>query len=169
MSIVRKLFSIAVLVLMFVGVSSLLAGNSHETVTQSDVGWTIPAGQCSSLPAGLTFTGSGQRHMVVNTKEKSDGSTEIVINDVVEGDAVDSAGGTYHWKYSNHSIDSGPASGAPRQISMTDSFVLNGGGVHLNVGFNWRWSYSTPDEFFPPQHDWVQVNTVGDPLHCDPL
>ena len=139
----------------------------HETVS-----WTIPADQCPSLPAGLSVSGTGDRRTMINTKTNKDGSTQVVTNDVVQGDAVDSEGGTYHFTYTNHSIVVIPAeSGLPIQVNMSDNFVLNGQGSagHMTVGFEWRWTYTPPAEIWPPVDNWQQVSTRGEPLLCDPL
>jgi len=100
-----------------------------------------------------------------------DGSSELIVNDVVRGDAVDSNGDTYHFIYTNHSITSTPAGSGPIQIHMTDNFVLNGRGAagHLVVGFNWSWTYTPPAEGWPPADNWQQNSTRGVPLLCDPI
>ncbi len=36
--------------------------NPHESVRDENVTWTIAAGQCPSLPAGLSVSGTGDRH-----------------------------------------------------------------------------------------------------------
>ena len=144
--------------------------NPTETVRET-VSWSIPAGQCPSLPSGLSLSGTGDRLMVINTQVNPDGSSQTVVNDLVKGDAVDSNGDTYHFLYQNHSTTSVPASGAPIQIDMSDSFVLNGRGAagNLTVGFVWSWTYTPPAEFWPPADNWQQVNTRGEPFLCDPI
>jgi len=120
--------------------------------------------------AGLT--GSGQRHMVTNTKVNSDGSQQIVIDDVVKGTATDlGGGGAYTFIYTNHSIELVPAGGGAHQVSMTDSFVLNGKGniKHLEAGFNWRWMYTPPEKQWPPVHNVQKLSTRGYPETCDPI
>ncbi len=140
-------------------------GNS---VVRESVSWVLPAGQCAEAPAGLQ--GTGDRHMVINTKLNHDGSTTTIINDVVKGTATDlGGGGSYGFIYQNHSVEVEPVSGA-HQVSMEDNFVLNGKGniKHLAVGFNWRWTYTPPDDFFSLDN-LVQNSTRGDPFACDPL
>ncbi len=172
----RKLVVPLLLALMLlVGVSSASAAplvtTTHETV-RGTVPWTLPADQCPSLPAGVSVSGTGERLQVTNTKVNADGSSQIVINDLVRGTAVDSNGGTYHFVYHNHSIQDVPSgSGLPIQVNMTDSFVLNGHGSarHMSVGFNWRWTYTPPAEIWPPVDNFQQVSTRGDPFLCDPI
>ena len=167
----NRIITVLVVLLLLVAVPSAFAAgpptNTHEVV-DGQVDWTLPAGQCGAAPAGLS--GSGQRHMVINTRTNPDGSMVITINDVVKGTAWD-ATGTYNFSYENHSVEQVPAGGGAHQISMVDSFVLNGnGGVgHLAVGFNWRWTYTPPAEIWPPNDNWERISERGDPLLCDPI
>lgn len=171
----RKSFGPVLLALIFlIGISPVYAGgpplNIHDTVRET-VDWTIPAGQCSSLPVGLSVSGTGERHAVINTKENADGSSQIIINDIVRGAAVDSNGDTYRFIYANHSIQSTPVSGLPIQIEMNDSFVLNGRGAagNLAVGFVIRWSTMDPnDPTWPPTNVEI-VNLRGEAFLCDPI
>jgi hypothetical protein len=168
----RKLVILVLLALMLlVAVPSVSAASSvtitHATVRET-VNWTLTPEQCSSVQAPLS--GTGERFAVIITKEYADGSSRILINDVVKGTAWDSTG-TYHFKYSNHSTEDVPAGGGAHQIAMTDSFVLNGNGStkHMNVGFNWRWTYTPPAPIFPPVENWQRISEHGEPLHCDPI
>ena len=177
MPIVRKLVVLPLLMLMLFAASATAsaapsAGATHESVRET-VTWTLPAGQCPNLPAGVSVSGSGERLEEINTKLNSDGGSRIVINDLVTGSAVDSSGGTYLFIYHNHSIEDVPPSGSglPHQISMIDSFVLNGGGSasHMSVGFNWRWTYTPPEAIWPPAHNLQKISTRGEPERCDPI
>ena len=160
---------------LIVGTSTAWAGplakgaNTH-VVDDGTVSWTLPAGQCPAAPGGLT--GSGERHRVTITKVNADGSTTIIINDVVRGTAWD-ATGTYKFVYENHSLDQVPAGGGVHQISMEDNFILNGNGSvgHLAVGFNWAWTYTDPNGPIDvlPLANLVERNTRGEPLLCDPI
>ena len=171
MSRSRKLMVHVLLALMlFAGVSSAAAApaTDHQVVNET-VGFTIPADQCPLLPAGVSVTGTGERHMVINTKTKADGTTEIRVNDLIKGTATDSNGGVHKFVYHNSSTDTALASGL-HTISMNDSFVLSGPGPHYSVTFNWRWTYTPPVSFWPPAENWEQVH--GDPeviFACDPL
>jgi hypothetical protein len=173
----RKLVVYLLLALMLVVMVPSSSAASREDTTskivRETVEWTLPAGQCPSLPAGVSVSGTGARLAVTNTNVNADGSSRIVINDLVKGSAVDSNGGAYHFVYHNHSIEIVPLSGSelPNQVSMTDNFVLNGNGgaVDMRIGFNWRWTYTPPEAIWPPVHNWQQVSTRGDPLLCDPI
>jgi hypothetical protein len=171
MSLSRKLIVHILLVLMlFVGVSSAAAApaSDHQVVDET-VSFSIPADQCPELPAGVSVSGTGERHMVVNTHTNADGSTEIRTNDLVKGVATDSDGGTHKFVYHNSSTLTIPTSGA-YSISMNDVFVLSGPGPHYSVGFNWRWTFTPPEPLFPPSHDFEQLHGDLDTiLKCDPL
>jgi hypothetical protein len=177
MPIARKLVAPVLLMLLLFATSASasaapLATTTHETV-RGTVTWTLPAGQCPSLPAGISVSGTGERLQLINTEVNPDGSGQIVINDLVKGSAVDSNGGTYTFVYANHSTEglSPSGSGLPHQISMTDSFILNGKGSasHMTVGFNWRWTYTPPEAYWPPVHNLQQLSTRGEPVLCDPI
>jgi hypothetical protein len=106
--------------------------------------------------------------MEITTKVYADGSSTILINDLVTGTATDSTG-TYKFKYSNHSIETVPVGGGAHQVEMVDSFVMNGSGsARLNVGFNWRWTYTPPADFFSLDN-WQPISTRGEPFQCDPI
>src|SRR5262245_36421067 len=97
MSISRSLTIYVLFALMlFVGVSPAAAAPAadHQVVNEA-VGFSIAADQCPKLPAGLSVDGSGQRHMIINTNTKADGTTEVRINDLVTGVATDSNGGAH--------------------------------------------------------------------------
>jgi hypothetical protein len=165
----KRIVVVLIVLLLLVSVPSALASGpvsvTHEIV-DGTVNWSMSPAQCTKLQADLS--GTGTRHMVITTKDYADGSSEILINDLVKGTASDSTG-TYLFMYSNHSIESVPAGGGTHQVEMVDSFVMNGSGsAKLNVGFNWRWTYTPPAELWPPVDNWRQISTRGD-VSCDPL
>ena len=170
MSLSRKLMINVLLVLMlFVGVSPVAAApaTDHQVVNEP-VSFSIPAGQCPLLPAGVSVDGSGERHMVINTHTKADGTTEVRIIDLVTGVATDSNGGMHKFVYQNSSTQSILPSGFTA-ISMNDSFELTGPGPHYSVSFNWRWTF-TGDFVFPPVDNFVNLHgDVALILACDPI
>lgn len=147
------------------------SANAPDIVNES-VTWTLTAGICPSLPSTLSLSGIGERHKVSTAKVNADGSTQVIINDLVIGTATDNQGGSYRFKYTNHSIDISKANGI-HQISMEDSFVMNGKGSadHMNIGFKWDWTYSSPSGPFDvlPLANLVEYSTRNTPLLCDPL
>ena len=171
MSLSRRLTIHVLLVLiLFVGVSPAAAAPAagHQVINET-VSFTIPADQCPKLPAGLSVDGTGERHMVVNTHTKADGSTEVRTNDLVTGVATDSNGGAHKFVYHNSSTLTIPPSG-DYSISMNDIFVLSGPGPHYSVSFNWRWTFPGPDLVFPPVDNFVNLHGDVDlVLACDPI
>jgi hypothetical protein len=171
MSLSRKLMVHVLLVLMlFAGVSPVAAApaTDHQVINET-VSFSIPANQCPLLPAGVSITGTGERHEIINTHTTADGSTEVRTNDLIKGTATDSNGGVHNFVYHNSSTITDPTSG-DFSISMNDSFELTGPGPHYSVTFNWRWTFTPPEPFWPPAHDLETLN--GDPatvFACDPL
>lgn len=171
MSLSRKLVvHVLLAVMLFAGASSAAAapGNDHQVVKET-VAFSIPADQCPLLPAGVAISGTGERHMVINTRTKADGTTEVRTNDLVKGTATDSNGGKHKFVYHNSSTLTIPTSG-DYSISMNDTFVLSGPGPHYSVGFNWRWTFPSLELLWPPADNWEQL--AGDPaliFACDPL
>lgn len=171
MSYSRRLVIFVLLALMLlVGVLPAAAApaSDHQVVTGT-VSFTIPADQCPELPAGVSVEGTGERLMIINTHTKADGTTEIRVNDLIKGIATDSNGGEHKFVYHNSSTETILPSGL-HEVSMNDVFSLSGPGPHYNVTANWRWTYTPPESFLPPAHDWEVLN--GDPaliFACDPL
>jgi hypothetical protein len=177
MSLSRTLTIHVLLALMlFVAVSPAAAAPAadHQVVNQTIDPFTIAAGQCPLLPAGLSVYATGERHMVTNTHTKADGTTEVRINDLVTGVATDSSGGAHKFVYHNSSTQTILPSGFTA-ISMNDSFELTGPGPHYSVSFNWRWTFTQPN-LWPPVDNWEILH--GDPdliiapdlsPVCDPL
>lgn len=171
MSLYRRLFlHVLPALMLFVGVSSAAAApaTDHQVISET-VSFTIPADQCPELPAGVSISGTGERHMIINTHTKADGTTEVRTNDLIKGIATDSNGGVHKFVYHNSSTLTIPPSG-DYSISMNDSFVLSGPGPHYSVTFNWRWTFTSLELLWPPVDNWEQLN--GDPaliFACDPL
>jgi len=165
------------------------------------VGLAHPAngGTCEAIPAAVgsinPVNNSSDRVRKVTRKVKADGSQVIVQDDLKTGTAVDSIGHTYHFIYTNRVVFTVSLSlPAIVHVRMTDSFLLQGNGLHLNVSFEWRWDYEAPagvevtlEPFAdfpvvpfvfatadgvtaaPGVTNWQQLSTRGDPFNCDPL
>src|SRR5687767_10430181 len=96
------------LVLLVAAPSVASAATPTHEVVRETVTWTIPAGQCPDLPAGVSVTGTGQRNSKTVTIPRSDGGTTIINNDVVKGTAVGTDGRTYQFLYQNHFTETRP-------------------------------------------------------------
>jgi hypothetical protein len=177
MSIVRKLFGIVLLVMMFVSVSSASAtGNSTTTrqIIRNPVSFTMTPAQCSRLK--VPVSGAGQLYEVIATTTHSDGSIHITDDALILGRAWDSTG-NYRFVYANHFVQDIPAGSGPVQAFMIDTFTLTGHGsaAGLRNGFVWKWNFTKGAPNFPPEFNLQQILTFGDPItpagesHCDPL
>ncbi len=172
MSRSHKLIIPVLLVLMlFVGVSPVAAasGNDHQVFT-GPASFSIPADQCPLLPAGVSVDGAGESVAIVNSRTLADGTIVVRVNNLIKGVATDSNGGVHKFVYHNSSTETILPSGV-HEISMNDIFELTGPGPHYSVGFNWRWTFTPPEPFFPPpEHDFEPLHGDLDTiLACDPL
>lgn len=171
MSIVRRLTVFVVVALMLVaGVSPVAAAPATDhTIVTSTASFTMPAGQCASLPADITVSGEGESMSVINTNAMPDGTTVTNTNTVIKGNATDDKGGVYKFIYQNFSADTLLLDGT-HSIKMVDTFVMTGSGTQLVVGFNWQWTYTDMSvDFWPPANNLVKISTRNDPFTCDPL
>ncbi len=147
---------------------------THETVRET-VTWTLPAGQCESIPDSLMVSGAGQRVMHTWTRHLADGTTRVTIKDIVKGPAIDSLGREYRFFYYNLSTQVIPATTPSRtSVDMVDVFRLHSK-THgkrfkgLTVTFDWSWTFPTGGEIWPPDADLVKRSTRGNPFTCDPI
>jgi len=162
---VSLLFTLMLLIASIPSASAAPAASSTHQVVRETVTWTLTPAQCPDVQA--TVTGTGERLMVIDTTTNSDGSTRILVNDLVKGTASDITG-TYKFLYKNHNVEDQPVSG-PYQVSMEDTFELHGSGTaRISVGFNWRWTYAPGDTSWPPTNLEV-ISQRGNPLQCDPI
>lgn len=140
-------------------------------VVRGIVNFTIPADACSMLPAGIEVSGTGNRYQVLSNKDKPGGGQLNMSNDFIQGTATDNNGGTYVFLYTNQAKYHYPAGAGPIKLNMTDSFILDqtNGSNDYSVAFHWSWEFTPPDSEWPPNDNWVQHLTIGDPLTCDPL
>jgi hypothetical protein len=171
MSLSRKLIlHVLPALMLFVGVSSAAAAPAADhQVIQDTVTFTIAADQCPKLPAGVSVSGTGERLTIINTETRADGTTEVRTNDLVKGVATDSNGGVHKFVYHNSSTLTIPLSG-DYSISMNDSFVLSGPGPNYSVTFNWSWTFTSLELFWPPVDNWEQIHGNPDDIFlCDPL
>ena len=167
----KIVINLLLVVILLAGVSPVFAESSkngtHQVVRET-VTWTMDS--CQSI--NVVVTGTGQRHEEITTQVYKDGSSRIVINDLVIGNASDNNGATYRFYYVNHSSQNVPASGAPISIKMDDLFLLKGNSSsanNLHVAFVWSWTFNPPASYWPPVDNWAKTYTLGDPITCDPI
>lgn len=138
-------------------------------IIHDQVEFSIGPAQCPSLAD--TISGTGNRTEVITTRVNKDGSTRVIDNAFINGIASDGKGGSYDFIYSNNLVKVVPAGAGPIHYDMTDTFLMNGTNPDnsLAVGFVWSWDFTPPAADWPPSDNWVQTQTIGDPLSCDPL
>jgi hypothetical protein len=141
---------------------------THQKIVER-VTWTLSAADCTTLHSDLH--GVGVRHEEITTKVNRDGSVQIDTHDSVDGAASDSSFSHYKFSYENHTVELVPSSSGAHQVSMVDTFAIEGKGPagHLVSSFNWRWTYTPPADMWPPVDNWQKIYTRGDSLHCDPI
>lgn len=154
-------------------------GVTVEEVEFSDtVPFTISPGPdgCSQIERPLS--GTAEIFHRVRTTTYPDGSRRIVDDGFSKGTAVDDQGRSYRYRYENQAILNVPPAGPLVIVEMRDTFTLRGHGQdnRIDASFHWLWTYqpSSLDDpnasfVYPPVDNWVQLQTSGDPLKCDPI
>jgi hypothetical protein len=185
------------LAVIFLGLvpPALAASVTHYTVRleNATIPWLFPLESfCSEIPEGVVVSPDdfgSDRVKQASLKELPDGTTRLVITDLVTGTATDNLGNTYRFVYQN--VSTYVYDGSIVEVHMMDTFRLRGGDVNFTTGFNWSWAYEAasfgivvstdggqtvnldPNPFsFPPEvisGSWRQLSTRGDPFNCDPL
>jgi hypothetical protein len=174
-------------------------------LTNVTIPWLFPlahpnsGGTCAAIPADVgsisPVDNNSDRIRKVSQEVQADGSQVIVQDDLKTGAAKDSNGDIYHFIYKNRVVlNVPPGLPASVKVRMIDSFLLHGNGLHMNVSFDWRWTYTAPTGVevilqpfadFPVEPfvfatadgvnpapgvtNWQQLDTQGDPFNCDPL
>jgi hypothetical protein len=177
----KVLLPLLIALMLLVGAPSASAASDSRTShyhTRDPISFTLTTA-CASIHSDVT--GNGEIVHQISVKQYADGTVkQSVDNSFAHGSAVDSAGHTYRFFYRNRTVSEVPPAGSPIQVTMSDTFRLHSpnGGDRVNVSFLWRWTYvpqssdvptSTSPGIWPPQDNWVQLRTQGDPLNCDPI
>jgi hypothetical protein len=157
------------IVLMMFGLAAGTAGaaggpdddnDTRQTIVRSR-DFTIPAGQCPQLPAGLGLRGTGTEETTIRLRDGDDGP-RISVETRISGTATDTDGATYRFAYRNRF--SGPF---PGTVLVTDTFRLRGDGSAdgLFTLFKARITLDAGMNLVAAEI----LETIGDPLVCDPL
>src|SRR4030095_102776 len=118
--------SVSALSLAIAFVTYVPAVHADTSQTRTPVNFVLAG--CSTLPGGLTVSGSGESFLVVNSRIDKDGTTYIENNNLVTGTATDSNGEVYGFNYHNHASLQVPPGGFPFTAEVTDHFNLVGNG-----------------------------------------
>jgi hypothetical protein len=144
--------------------TTFAGGNAGSTTVYSEsFQFTMPAGQCPSLPPDLSVTFSATVHGHVHASVDAQGRLHINWPDTISGTAVDSDGNTYRFNY--HNVSSWTEGELPIEIRISDHFNLVGFGPanNLHTFFVARLLITEEGDEF------VIVAEHGDPPSCDAL
>ena len=136
----------------------------QATQIRTPVSFTLSG--CTSLPPGMTVSGSGESFVVITTRVDSNGYTHIERNDLTTGSATDSNRASYSFNYHNHASFDIPPGGFPFTVLTTDHFNLVGNGKanQLQVHIVARVTFTAPNTF-----TFELINIHGSPFACDPI
>jgi hypothetical protein len=156
-------FAVLASVVLLTAVGPMPRAFAQAFQVNQPINFTLSNSQCVPLPV----QGTGEQHLVINERIDSSGGTYLQINDLSNGRATDSAGGTYTFSYHAHASVYIPPGGYPQTGFTTDRFILNGKGRdnQLHVGFVLRF---TVNSAAPGDVTVEIVNVRGNP-DCDPL
>jgi hypothetical protein len=179
--VMRRITVTLVALLVFIGLPSAYAtGNTttEETEFSETIPFTIVPGPDGCNQIDRAISGTAVIYHKVRTTTYPDGSRRIVDDGFSKGAAVDDDGRSYRYRYENRAILNVPPAGPLVIVEMRDKFTLRGRGSanRIDASFNWLWTFQPGDlnnvlaDFaFPPVDNWVQFETSGDPLNCDPI
>jgi hypothetical protein len=172
------------MVLLGPGPSAVAASETHDAdgtsrlqdtlhLTHITIPWEVhPAldGKKCPIPATVgSITPSadktGERVRNITREVRADGSQVIVQDDLKTGTAEDSNSETYHFIYANRVVFN-VSPDLHVQVEMTDSFRLTGNGLHMHVGFDWRWEYTVCKQ---NESNCTVTDPEGITLTLDPL
>jgi len=176
-------FVVGLLFTLLPGAPWALAGKTSSTEhwqTSTPVSFTInpaPNG-CYQVETPIYATGELRNEIELTTYP--DGSRRVIDKGHARGTAVDDAGKRYRFNYENTATFTLPPSGAIVYVEMQDSFTLKGRAREnqVSVRFHWLWTSVPSDPGanptvatipWPPSDNWVQFESIGEPLSCDPI
>lgn len=171
-------------------------------LNDATVPWFGPRdSSCPGIPEGVLIDsdelGSDRLKQAIQT-QLSDGTIQVVVNDLITGTATDNFGTGYSFVYKNDATL--VFDGSTVSVRMKDVFRLTGGNVDYTVKFIWKWAYEADslqvfeildgngqaidlgvDPFPFATNDgvtenpdiipgsWQQILTEGEIFACDPL
>jgi hypothetical protein len=140
--------------------------------TTEQVTWTINAGQCSQLPAGVSVNGTATKTTTTRSAVNRRGRRVNARTETATGTATDSTGAQYTFDYHFSSITSGRR--PPFRGVANDSFdlIAADGKVVVHAFFTANIAVAANGDF----SEFTSTYAAGDPLdfatgtpHCDPL
>ena len=145
-----------------VGSSGALAKGQHKGPKEHQlVEWTIPAGQCGDLPAGLSLDGVGTSKIKDKIKTRRNGVMHENFRETVRGTATDNWGNHYRFNYVQTFKGSSPGTGR-----LEDHFDLSGDGP-ANLLSEFAVNFTFGDDWAVISEEFILI--AGDPFNCDPI
>jgi hypothetical protein len=144
---------------------SIGAAAAGTDVSSGPVSFTLPAGQCADLPAGVSVSGTGTEIVRAHSSVDAHGNFHQQFGTTITGTAADSLGGTYRFDY--HNVQTFSTSGDfPFVLHITDHFNLvgNGPASQIHTFFNLTLLVTGVDSF-----ELLSAHFHGDSETCDPL
>lgn len=144
---------------------SIGSATAGTDVSSGPVNFTIPAGQCADLPAGVSVSGTGTEIVRAHSSVDANGNFHQQFGTTITGTATDSLGGTYRFNYHNEQTFS-PSGDFPFVLHITDHFNLvgNGPASQIHTFFNLTFLVTGVDSF-----ELLSAHFHGDSETCDPL
>jgi hypothetical protein len=154
------------------GAIAVHADEGNDRVEQTVIkprSFTIPAGQCSQLPAGLEVQGLGLERTVTVVEGTASGDDRLTFGFTakIDGTATDSAGGQYRFSYQ---LRFQRAARLPGTGIVVDTFALTRAGMADTtsvVSTLFRAKVTLDAASNPVGFEILEAS--GDPFHCDPL
>jgi hypothetical protein len=141
------------------------AAAAATDVSSGPVSFTLPAGQCADLPAGVSVSGTGTEIVRVHSSVDANGNVHQLFGTTITGTATDNLGGAYRFNYHNVQAFS-PSAGFPFVLHITDHFNLvgNGPASKIHTFFNLTILVTGASSF-----EILSAHFHGDSETCDPL
>jgi hypothetical protein len=155
------------------GVTAAAAAGNGATQDEFPVSFVMSSDTCPNLPPGTTVTATGTEKSITVLHTNADGGATMQNVSHATGTAVDEAGNTYVFNYSNDfRATAEPADPNTFTGTMSDSFALAGNGpARLTNGFHATFTtdFSTFFSFQPLQARGDPIDFATGAAHCDPL
>jgi hypothetical protein len=181
MPIPRRIAVGALALLLLAGVPTVRADQTtQKSHTRGPVNFTLNAGSSACTQIQATLTGSGTFDNDFKVTTFPNGSRQVIDDKEASGKAVDPSGKSYKFIYRHHAVLSEAADGSVVHVDMADTFSIKEKDRPslVRADFHWLWTYVPGDAStvptatnmpWPPSDNWVQLETAGDPLNCDPI
>jgi hypothetical protein len=184
MHVSRKIITGTLALLLLASATTASAADGRTTEKQhirDTITFSMQPGPAGCPQLQNALDASGRSDITLKTTTFPNGSRQVVDDREVNGRAVDTTTRkSYKFQYLHHAIFSQSADGSVVHVDFTDRFVIvkEGRDNLVETNFHWLWTYAPADPSalptavtmpWPPADNWVQLESNGDPLSCDPI